>query len=88
MPAQVIGSDSLWQVVFGDRPVRSAADLWAADTGRLLAFHDGLLARGVLVWRGNRSFVSTAHTSADVDRTLAAAADALADLDHPVPKGP
>jgi glutamate-1-semialdehyde 2,1-aminomutase len=88
VPAQVIGSDSLWQVVFGDRPVRSAADLWAADTGRLLAFHDGLLARSVLVWRGNRSFVSTAHTSDDVERTMTAAADAIADLDQPVTKGP
>jgi len=81
--AQVIGTDSLWQVVFGDRPVRAASDLFAADGARLLAFHDGLLRRGILVWRGNRSFISTAHTAADLDETLVAAADALNDLDHP-----
>jgi glutamate-1-semialdehyde 2,1-aminomutase len=86
-PAQVIGTDSLWQVLFTDRQVRSAADIWAADSRRLLAFHDGLLARGVLVWRGNRSFISTAHTADDLDLTLAAAADALADLAAATTKG-
>lgn len=78
--AQVVGTDSLWQVLFTDRPITSVRDIWGADAGRLLRFHDGLLRHGVLVWRGNRSFVSTAHDDAAIEATLVAADAALRDL--------
>lgn len=78
--AQVLGTDSLWQVVFTDQPITSARDIWQSDGSRLLHFHDGLLRRGVLVWRGNRSFVSTAHDDEALAVTLEAADAALREL--------
>lgn len=68
-PARVVGVGSLWQVVFTREPVRSVADIWASDGAALLALHDAMVGHGVFVWRGNRSFVSTAHTLDDVRRT-------------------
>lgn len=70
--AQVVGTDSLWQVVFSDAPITSVRDIWQSDVARLLKFHDGLMHHGVLVWRGNRSFVSTAHDDLAIATTLAA----------------
>lgn len=78
--AQVLGTGSLWQVVFTDRPVSNVRDIWQSDGGRLLRFHDGLLRHGVLVWRGNRSFVSTAHDEEAIATTLEAADAALRDM--------
>lgn len=71
--AQVVGTDSLWQVVFTDKPVVSVRDIWNSDSKRLLRFHDGLLKQQILVWRGNRSFVSTAHDDKAIAVTLEAA---------------
>lgn len=71
--AQVVGTDSLWQVLFTDQPVVNVRDIWNSDGKRLLQFHDGLLERQILVWRGNRSFVSTAHDDDAIDATLEAA---------------
>lgn len=78
--AQAIGTDSLWQVVFTDKPIRTVRDIWDSDGDRLLRFHDGLLRRGVLVWRGNRSFVSTAHDDAAIEQTLETADEVLREL--------
>lgn len=81
--AQVVGSDSLWQVVFTDQPITSVRDIWQSDGERLLRFHDGLLRNGVLVWRGNRSFISTAHDDEAIAITLEAADAALRGLSKP-----
>jgi glutamate-1-semialdehyde 2,1-aminomutase len=64
---------------FTDRAVRSYADATSARTDQYAAFFQGMLARGVYpppsqfeAW-----FLSAAHTEKDVDRTIAAAKDAL-----------
>lgn len=79
--AQVIGTDSLWQVVFTDRPITQVEDIWQSDLSRAREFQRGLIEREVMVWVGNRSFLSTAHTPDDVERTLEAVDDTLRNMD-------
>jgi glutamate-1-semialdehyde 2,1-aminomutase len=67
---------------FTERPVRDYASAISADTARYAAFFRGMLARGVYpppsqfeAW-----FLSAAHTPRDVDRTVAAARQAMRTL--------
>jgi glutamate-1-semialdehyde 2,1-aminomutase len=70
---------------FTDRPVRSYADATTSNTDQYAKFFRGMLARGVYpppsqyeAW-----FLSAAHTSKDVDRTIAAARAAMQDALRP-----
>jgi glutamate-1-semialdehyde 2,1-aminomutase len=62
-------------------PVRNLADAQAADTERYAAFFRHLLARGVYIAPSpfEALFVSTAHGQAEVERTVEAAREFLAD---------
>jgi glutamate-1-semialdehyde 2,1-aminomutase len=62
-----------------DGPVRRYADAERVDTDRYGALFRGLLERGIYVAPSQFEclFVSTAHTDADVDRTIEAVADVL-----------
>jgi glutamate-1-semialdehyde 2,1-aminomutase len=67
---------------FTDRPVRSYADATSAKTDQYAKFFRGMLARGVYpppsqfeAW-----FLSAAHTTKDVDKTIAAAKAAMSSL--------
>ncbi len=65
---------------FHPGPVRSWADADKCDRERFARFHRGLLERGTY-WPASQfeaAFLSLAHTEDDVDRTIAAARDALA----------
>ena len=64
---------------FTDRPVRSYADATSSQTDQYAKFFRGMLDRGVYpppsqfeAW-----FLSAAHTSKDVDRTIAAARESM-----------
>jgi glutamate-1-semialdehyde 2,1-aminomutase len=60
-------------------PVRSWDDAKACDTKAFARWHAGLLARGVY-WPPSQfeaAFISAAHTDADIDATIKAAADSL-----------
>ena len=72
----------LLTVFFGERPVRGFADAQACDLEAYGAWCRGLLARGVYpppsqfeAW-----FPSLAHSAEHIERTLAAAAAAFAEL--------
>jgi glutamate-1-semialdehyde 2,1-aminomutase len=78
---QVNAFGSLLTPFFTDRPVRDFRSATAADTGRYARFFRGMIERGIYpppsqfeAW-----FLSAAHTTRDVDATIAAARGAMRD---------
>jgi len=64
---------SMWGVQFTAGLVRNFADARAADTARFARWHRAALARGVFLAPSafEAGFVSSAHTDADIDFTIA-----------------
>jgi glutamate-1-semialdehyde 2,1-aminomutase len=86
-PVQVVSVPGLLTVFFSERPVRSFADARDCDLDAFAEWCRALLERGIYpppsqfeAW-----FPSLAHTEADIDRTVAAAAEAFAELDFERP---
>jgi glutamate-1-semialdehyde 2,1-aminomutase len=79
IPAQINAIGSLATVFFAPGPVRNYADAKRSDTKRYAQFFREMLARGILFAPSQfeAAFLSAAHTSGDIDRTLAAAQEAL-----------
>ncbi len=79
VPVQVNRVGSMLTVFFTDRPVYDAATARAASTARFAAFFHALLERGVYFppSQFEAAFLSTAHGDAEVEGTLAAAAEAF-----------
>lgn len=77
VPVQVARVGSLFSLFFHDQPVTNYAEARNADHSRYAEFFHGMLTRGhSLPPSGYEAwFVSTAHTQADIDATVAAAAD-------------
>ena len=82
VPVQVNAVGSLLTPFFTDRPVRSYATATSARSDQYGKFFRGMLARGIYpppsqfeAW-----FLSAAHTTKDVDRTIAAARAAMKDV--------
>ena len=67
---------------FSERPVGNYADAAACDTEAYGAWCRGLLARGVYppASQFEAWFPSLAHTPADVEQTINAAAEAFAEI--------
>ena len=80
VPVQVSRVASLLTVFFSDTPVTDYASARRADTQRFARFFHALLADGVYLppSQFEAAFVSAAHSDADIDTTLAAAAAAFA----------
>jgi glutamate-1-semialdehyde 2,1-aminomutase len=77
--AQTPGEDVVFGVRFTDkRPLRTWADLLTSDKALNLRWSIELLKRGILVNPNEKFYISTAHTDADVDRTLEACDQAFA----------
>ena len=79
---QVNAFGSVLTPFFTERPVRDFTSAISADTERYARFFRGMLQRGIYpppsqfeAW-----FLSAAHTAKDVDRTIAAARDAMRDI--------
>jgi glutamate-1-semialdehyde 2,1-aminomutase len=79
---QVNAFGSLLTPFFTDQPVRDYRSATSADTARYAKFFRGMLARGVYpppsqfeAW-----FLSAAHTARDVDKTIAAAREAMREV--------
>jgi len=79
---QINGMGSILTPFFTDQPVRDFRSATSANTAHYAQFFRGMLARGVYpppsqfeAW-----FLSTAHTVNDVDRTIAAARGAMAEV--------
>jgi glutamate-1-semialdehyde 2,1-aminomutase len=70
---------SMLTAFFTAGPVTDLASAMRSDTKRYAAFFHGMLDRGVYLAPSQfeAAFVSTAHTEADVDRTIDAAREAL-----------
>ena len=79
VPAQVNASGSLATVFFAPGPVKNYADAKRSDTKRYARFFREMLARGIFLAPSQfeAAFLSAAQTLADIDRTLAAAREAL-----------
>ena len=79
IPAQVNAIGSLATVFFTPEPVRNYADARRSDTKRYARFFREMLDRGIFLAPSQfeAAFVSVAHTSQDIDRTLAAARESL-----------
>jgi glutamate-1-semialdehyde 2,1-aminomutase len=80
VPAQVDHVGSMLGIFLCDRPVRSFADAKRADLDRFARFYQGMRAAGVYIAPSQFEalFVSAAHTTAQIDRTIAAARAVLA----------
>jgi glutamate-1-semialdehyde 2,1-aminomutase len=77
--AQTPGEDAVFGVRFTDKqPLRSWADLLTSDKTLNLRWSIEMLKRGILVNPNEKFYISTAHTDADVDRTLEACDQAFA----------
>jgi len=80
--ARVQRIGSLLTLFFTDRAVRNEDDARASDTRRFAAFHRAMLRRGVLLPPSQFEcfFLSLAHTDADVDAIVAAAASSFEEI--------
>ncbi|GAC1616079.1 MAG: glutamate-1-semialdehyde 2,1-aminomutase [Candidatus Acidiferrum sp.] len=77
--AQVNSIGSLSTLFFSPQPVRDYAGAKHSDTKRYARFFREMLDRGILLAPSQfeAAFVSAAHTTQDIDRTLAAAREVL-----------
>jgi glutamate-1-semialdehyde 2,1-aminomutase len=85
-PVQVVSAPGLLTVFFSDQPVTSFGEATRCDLAAFARWCRELLRRGVYppASQFEAWFPSLAHTEAQLERTLAAAADAFAALDEPV----
>jgi glutamate-1-semialdehyde 2,1-aminomutase len=77
--AQVNGIGSLSTIFFSSQPVCNYSDAKRSDTKTYAKFFREMLNRGIFLAPSQfeAAFVSAAHTSGDIDRTIIAASDAL-----------
>jgi glutamate-1-semialdehyde 2,1-aminomutase len=77
--AQVNSIGSLSTIFFASQPVTDYTGAKRSDTTLYARFFRDMLQRGIFLAPSQfeAAFVSAAHTSADIDRTISAAADAL-----------
>jgi glutamate-1-semialdehyde 2,1-aminomutase len=77
--AQINAIGPLATVFFTPKPVRNYTDAKRCDTKRYARFFREMLDRGIFLAPSQfeAAFVSAAHTSEDIDRTLAAARESL-----------
>ncbi len=82
VPHTVAAAGSMLGFFFTDGPVTDLASAKTSDTALYGRFFHAMLDRGVYFAPAQfeAGFVSLAHTEADVDRTVAAADDALAEV--------
>ena len=73
---------SMFGLFFGSHAIRTFADVMRCDAARFARFFHGMLARGVYLAPSayEAGFVSGAHGDADIDATIAAAADVFGGL--------
>jgi glutamate-1-semialdehyde 2,1-aminomutase len=78
VPLQVLGDGPVLQPFFTDhQPLRNHRDLLRADKARATRFGLELIRRGIYCTPGGKLYLSLAHTDADLDHTIAVAADVL-----------
>lgn len=78
--AQAVGT--MFGFFFTDQPVRNYDDAKVADAERFVHFFAGMLERGIYLAPSayESGFLSSAHSEADIDRTIAAADEVFSTL--------
>ena len=81
IPVTLGHAGSMWGIYFTPGPVRNYADAKRADTALFARWHKAALARGIFLAPSafEAAFVSSAHTDADIDLTIAELDAALDD---------
>jgi glutamate-1-semialdehyde 2,1-aminomutase len=82
VPVQINGFGSLVTPFFTTEPVRNYQSALRVDTARYATFFRGMLRRGIYLPPSQFEawFLSGAHTERDVEKTIAAAREAMADV--------
>lgn len=82
IPVQINRVGSQMTLFFSEQPVTNYATARGADTKRYAKFFHAMLARGVYLppSQFEASFLSTAHTASDIQKTIAAAREAFRGL--------
>lgn len=82
MPHQTVRAGSLWGLFFSELPVTDLTTAMKSDTTLYAKYFHGMLDRGVYLppSQFETAFVCTAHTTRDVERTLAAADAVLREM--------
>jgi len=78
LPAQALGVGPMANLYFTPRPIRDYRDAQSEDRATKQKLQRPLLEAGHLTNPWAKLYLSTAHSAADVDATVAAAKDALA----------
>jgi glutamate-1-semialdehyde 2,1-aminomutase len=80
--ATVVGFGGVFVLYFAKTPILGYRDLMRNNDEAYVAFHRGMTDRGFLMLPMSlkRNHISGAHTAEDIERTLEAARDVLADL--------
>ena len=83
--AEINSIGSLSTIFFTANPVRNYAQAKSSNTKLYARFFREMLQRGIFLAPSQfeAAFVSAAHTEADIDRTIAAAGDALKTISNP-----
>ena len=83
IPVTAGHAGSMWGVYFAPGPVRNFTEAQAADTALFARWHRAALGRGVFLAPSafEAGFVSSAHTDADIDTTIAHLDAALGEAD-------
>jgi glutamate-1-semialdehyde 2,1-aminomutase len=77
LPLQAPGEGPVFQPLISEHQTTDARAVWQADLKASYRFGVELVREGILLSVGSKMYVSTAHTEADIDRTLEAAERAL-----------
>jgi len=82
VPVQFNQCGSMFCGYFTDKPVHNVADAMHSDRERFKKFFHGMLDAGVYLAPSQfeSGFLSTAHTAADIEKTVSAAAKVLRTL--------
>ncbi|MGE5554022.1 MAG: glutamate-1-semialdehyde 2,1-aminomutase [Betaproteobacteria bacterium] len=82
VPVQLNRVGSMFTLFFADQPVTDFASATAADTEAFATFFRGMLRRGIYLppSQFEAAFLSTAHRDDDLEVTLAASREALAEV--------
>src|SRR5690606_23186332 len=79
IPLRIESHGTLFQTYFTDREIDNYRDFATTPREAMVVLAELMLDRGVNMIPRGLWFLSTEHTDADVDRTIDAFADALAD---------
>lgn len=82
VPHQTVHAGSMFGLFFADEPVRDLASAMKSDAALYAKYFHAMLDRGISLAPSQyeTGFVSTAHTTRDVERTLAAADAAFSEI--------